>query len=171
MSKFTQEKYDGWKARVRILLQLKTTLTGIDVAKELGCDYRTGLRILKKVERERVENLRRAVAEDDLAELAEFIKQANPELAAIVFNPNETPKNKVIAYRAMLEGKSKAIDLKMDAGIYQRNLGKLQIAGSLTAEDKQLLEIALAYATDQANASRASRISGEQDNADSASAE
>ena len=150
MSRFTDEKYEEYKMLIRRMKQLEPRITITKMAMQLKVDYRVVMRLNKKIERERVEAIKRALADDDLSEIIEFIKEASPEIKGIIFSQFAKPAEKIAAFRAVIEGQDRAMNLKMDAGIYQRNLGKLDVERKLNSEDEALLKKALQFATERA---------------------
>ena len=150
MSRFTDEKYEQYKGLIRRMKQLKPSITIGEMATQLKIDYRVVMRLNKKVERQRTEAIKRAMADDDLSDIIEFISEASPQIKAIIFSPASKPAEKIAAFRAVIEGKDREMNLKMDAGVYQRNLGKLDVTRKLNDEDEALLKRALQFATNRA---------------------
>lgn len=160
MPKFAEEFYIELRLKIRKLLQLRPKTTAKEVAKMFDIAYKVGWRELKKVRRQIIEDLRQSTQDSDLSELAEFLWQAKPEIKRILFDKDEqgnykySAKERIWAFEAVLKGDERAINIKMDLGVYQRNLGKIQIEPKLSDESQKILEKALNYATERAEKTR-----------------
>jgi hypothetical protein len=165
MSKHSEEFYREVRARIRKLLQVRPNATGKEVAKVFDLPYIMSLRELNKVRRGIVQELRQVTQESDLADYAEFVMQASPEIKHIIFDRDAegkylySAKERIFAFEALIKGQDRLLNVKMDLGQYQRNIGKIQVQADLTPEQNKLLEKALNYATERAN--RAGDNSGE----------
>lgn len=157
MSKHSDEYYREIRAKIRKLLQIRPNVTAREISKVFEIPYKMALRELAKVRREIIEDLKQATSEKDLAEFAELITQANPEIKHIIFDRDEngnythSAKERTFAYSALITGNERLLNLKMDLGQYQRNIGKITVASNLTPEQEKILTKALNYAVQRAD--------------------
>jgi len=172
MSKRTEEFYLEIRAKIRKLLQIRPNVSALEISKVFDIDYKLALRELKKAKQAIIEDLKHSTSEKDLSEYAEFLMQANPEIKHIIFDKNEdgsyvyNAKERTFAYNALLSGNEKMLNIKMDLGQYQRNVGKITVATDLTPEQSEILTKALNYATQRANNSRVGSHNAEQETED-----
>ena len=149
MSRYTDAKYEEYRLKIRRMLQLRPKLTAVEVSERLKIDYKMAKRLLKKVETDKIMRLKRAMKDDDLSEIVAFIDEASPEIKRIIFSQGSADKDKIAAFKAVIDGKGRELDLKMDTGIYARSLGKIVVEDKLNDKDKDLLKKALLYATER----------------------
>lgn len=160
MSRYTDAKYEELRAKIRRMIQLKPKIYATEISKRLDIDYKMARRLLKKVETERIMRLKRAIADDDLSDIMAFIDEASPEIKRIVFNPDSSDKDKIAAFKAVIDGKDRELNLKMDTGVYQRSIGTVVIEDKLNDDDKALLKKALQYANERGRVGKDSRKQG-----------
>jgi len=156
--KLSQAKYQEIDAKIGRLLAIYPNITGKKIADTLGYDHNFILKRVNKIWRKHAEDIKRMTVEEDLGEIRNFINSTLPEIAKIIFNNGEkdangrwikepaSDKDKIGAMRVLMESKKTFMDKKFDAGIFERQLGKIVTDNSLGEAERELIKTALNYA-------------------------
>lgn len=116
------------------------------IAETLRLDHHFILRRRRVIDRANAEEIKRMTVEQNLAEVTMFLEAVVPTISGIIFNKDSKDKDKISATKTLIEGKLKLLSAKFDAGIFERQLGKLKTDTSLGDEEKELIAQALQYA-------------------------
>ena len=165
--KYTEEQLEILKNKIRSLLIRKPSITCREVGKLVEVDKDTAHKYMKAIRREGREN----IDEQDLIEEVGKVEAEYEHLALELYrivsddyrlrkriiidedgkeNIEETKvpitvKEKLRAVKELRELKKTLFGIKFDCGIFEKKLGKLNISGELTSEEKELLKKAIAH--------------------------
>lgn len=87
----------------------------------------------RKVDRANRENVSRSSIEKEVGELENMYRAMALDLYAIITS-GESEKTQIMAFNALWKARRDLIDTKMDAGIFKRELGKIEVEGDLSSE-------------------------------------
>ena len=147
--RYSEEFYQELDAKIDKILQLQPNITARKLASVLEIDYRLALKRMQKVRVRRLERIKRADVTDDIATFVNFFDQAVPEIVEIIFTKKKgggykySAKERIFAFKTLVDGNKRALDMKMDAGIFKRELGKLEVAGGLNPEQAAVIKEAI----------------------------
>lgn len=150
MGNFSQTTIEKIKLEVRRLMVREPGISGRRIAELLGYDRDFICKLKKKIDRELKMNLERSLIEDELSEFENIYKAMAIDMYAIITS-NSKDSDKIKAFEALMNGKERLIQQKMDAGYFTRKLGEVGIKQTLTPEQNEILTRALNYATERAN--------------------
>jgi hypothetical protein len=146
MSKYSQDKIRELDAQISRLMAIYPNISAAKIAETLHLDHWFVCKRKKKIERANTENIRRMTIDQDLGEIRQFLNATLPEIAKIIFAKESKEKDKINALKVLLEGKKVFLDKKFDAGIFERQLGRMKTDTTLSEEDRKVVEQALEYA-------------------------
>lgn len=145
-------------ALIRRILIRKGEISALQMTEELakaGTDldreYVTKLMRQLQVERAaRIERLNKAEVNDEIDRFEQLIDELAGYLSDIITNPIGTPaeqnRAKVAAIKELRQAAESLFEKKFDAGIFERQLGKVKAERNLSAEDEALVKTALEHA-------------------------
>ena len=165
--KYTEEELEILKNKIKSLLIRKPSISCREVGKLLKIDKDTAHKYMKAVRREGRENideqdlleevgkveaeyehleleLYRVISEDYRIRKTTFINDEGKEVKDEIKVPI-TIREKLTAVRELREIKKTLFGIKFDAGVFEKKLGKLDISGELTDEEKELLKKAISH--------------------------
>jgi len=96
----------------------------------------------RKIDRANRENISQSTIEKDLGELENIYKAMALDLYGIIAS-GASEKTQIMAFNALFKAKRELIDSKMDAGIFRRELGKLEVEGDLSPEQVAVMTKAI----------------------------
>lgn len=134
MPAYSKEREAYHVARVRSILIRKSDAAVLEIRDVLSTHPSSPLtlnhkyleRIVKKIRGERAQRLNRTTVNYVLAELSDQIQELNGRLWLIIGNENAAARDKIQAIRTMRENSVALFDKMFDAGVFERQLGKVQ---------------------------------------------
>ena len=146
MSKFSVDKLAEIDAQIARLNAIYPNITGKKISETLGLDHNFVNRRKKKIDRASAEAIRNMTVEQDLGDIRSFLNSTLPELAKIIFDKDANNRDKINAMRTIFAGKTALLDKKFDAGVFERQIGKIKTENNFTPESQELIKQALNYA-------------------------
>lgn len=146
MSKYSKDKIAEISARVSRLMATNPNISGRKIAEQLKYNHHFILKLMNKITRARAEEIKRVTVEEDLADLNDFIKTVIPVVSGIIFDAGANDRDKISATRALVDAKLKMLNSKFDAGVFERQLGKLKTEDVLSEEEQDKIKNAIDYA-------------------------
>ena len=168
--KWSREKTEQEKQRVKSVLVRKPNASKYELAKILGIDKDVALRFKNQVIKENTSRVSDQKINVEIGKLEAEYEQLALECWQIItqdirkIKTNKlidgkllevdeefiiTPKEKMVAVKTLIDAKKILFNIKFDAGIFSRKLGKLDIGKTLNKEERDLISkaIALNYGT------------------------
>ncbi len=149
MSLYSKDRYNEIDANIRRLRAISPNVSGRKVAEVLKLDHGFVCKRLNKIAREDTKIVLETTLEKDIGGIQAFINIILPELTKIVFSDVAEDKDKIAAAKALISGKLSILDKKFDAGIFERQLGKLKNENKINPNDMKLIMEAVNYATER----------------------
>ena len=165
--KYTEEQLEILKNKIKSLLIRKPSISCREVGKLLEIDKDTAFKYMKEIRREGRENIDEQDLAEEVGKVEAEYEHLGLELHRIltddykfrrkVVKGNDgketieetkipiTIREKLTAVKELRELKKTLFGIKFDAGIFEKKLGKLDIGGKLTDEEKELLKKAIAH--------------------------
>jgi len=140
---YTPENIDKIKAQMRQLMVRDPRISGRRMSDVLGYDRNFICKLKRKLDREITVSIERSLMEKDLGQLQIIYETMVSFMWDIVNDADAKDKDKINAFKAIIDGKDKLIDRKMDAGIFNRKLGDLKVTADLTPEQSELINMGL----------------------------
>lgn len=154
MPKYKQETEKYHIERMQKVLTLRPRASArfiqealeLDAESPLHLDLGYILRLRKKIAGERAHRFDRVLVEQEVAQFEELGEAINTEMFKILLGISSSASEKIAAARAIHEIAEGLIELKMNAGIFERKLGSIDVRHSheLTPEQQALILRALA---------------------------
>ena len=136
---------------VRQALAMRPRATGTKIKEMLAAsgitlDYMYINRLKKKIMGERAFRFNQAEVNVRIAEIQDKTNAVQQKLWAILVNPKATDKNKVAAARGILDAERKLFESELDAGLFERKLGEVEVRHglALSPEQRQMILNAMA---------------------------
>lgn len=148
--KKTQEQTNEYLIRIRRMLVLNPTATIKAIADKMELDKDYVHKLVKKIRAERNYRLNYYTLNTVLAKFEDLISESDYRLWAIINNPESTKKDVISALKELRQNQMALFDKMFDAGVFERNLGRVRINDKLSPEDEAVLKKAMDYATEQA---------------------
>jgi hypothetical protein len=150
MSQYSKEKEAEFLAMVRLVIVKQPHLSGLQVTDILN---KQGIRLypdyvrklLKKISGERLARINTEIVAKEIAKYEDLVLVLSRELWKIISNPMAGNKDKNVAIKTMADIHSNLLDKKFDAGIFERQLGKLKAETQMSEEQENYIKQALAY--------------------------
>ena len=127
-------RYRYYKNIIRSALIRKPSISSFELAEVLKVERKTAMKYLKMVKEENVkrmekevERLRTVTVEEEMAKLEKEMKEVVNDLWAVISAKNVNYKERVNALRAVIFARKELFNLKFDAGLFARSLGKVDI--------------------------------------------
>jgi hypothetical protein len=104
------------------------------------------LKLKRKIESERIHRFDRAKVEAHIAEMQDEIDQLCIQMWAIVLDKTYDERARVAAAKVIIDAKTKLFEAKLDAGIFERKIGTVDVKNTyeIKSEHKVLILNALA---------------------------
>ncbi len=166
MPKWTQEKKDSMREKVRSILVRKPTASQFELAKILTINRATASKLKAEVERENTERISSQIVNVEVGKMEAEYNQLALECWQII--TNETRKVKIIkkneltkaeelqevevsipirekisAIRTLIQAKETLFNIKFDAGIFSRKIGEVDLGKKLTTEELDMIKRAI----------------------------
>ncbi len=140
--KKSQAELDKIDLEIRRLMVREPNISGRRCAVLLKMDKDFIIKRKRKIDRANRENISRSMIEKDLAELENLYRAMALDMYDIITS-SDSDNAKIFAFNALFKARRDLIDSKMDAGIFRRELGKLEVESDLTPEQSALINIAI----------------------------
>jgi len=150
---YSKEKQKEHMSQIRRILVMRPDVTILEVRellqkqrKPLKLDKDYINRLVNKIRKERAKRMDYYTVNKVLAEFQDEIDELKRRLWMIINNPDSTYSEKITAIRELRNNSKDLFDKMFDAGVFERQIGKLKTEGELSEGDKELLRKALKYA-------------------------
>ena len=140
--KKAQAEIDRIDLEIRRLMVREPNISGRRIAVLLKHDKDFIINRKKKIDRANRENINRSMVEKDLAELENLYRAMALDMYDIITS-SMSDNAKIFAFNALFKAKRELIDSKMDAGIFRRELGKIEVESDLSPEQATKLDDAI----------------------------
>ena len=140
--KKNQAELDRIDAEIRRLMVREPGISGRRCAVLLKMDKDFIQKRKKKIDRANKESINRSMIEKDLVELENIYRAMSLDMYDIITS-SVSDNAKIFAFNALFRARKELIDSKMDAGIFRRELGKLEVETDLSPEQKALIDGAI----------------------------
>jgi len=144
MPKYNNETIEKIDLEIRRVMVREPGVSGRRIARLLKYDKDFIIKRKRKIDRRNRENISRSTIEKDLAELENIFQAMALDLYEIITS-GDSEKTRIMAFNALWKARRELIDNKMDAGIFERQLGTLKTEHELTPEQSKLLDQAIEY--------------------------
>lgn len=111
----------------------------------LNIDKEYLARLVGKIRRDRAQRLNHYTVNVVLGEFEQEVKELKKSLWAIIGNPLGDDKVKVAAIKELRNSSVALFDKMFDAGLFDRNLGKLETEQSLSPEIEAMIQKAITH--------------------------
>ncbi len=140
--KKSQAELDKIDLEIRRLMVREPGISGRRCAVLLKMDKDFIQKRKKKIDRANKESIKRSMIEKDLVELENIYRSMSLDMYEIITS-SISDNAKIFAFNALFKARKELIDVKMDAGIFRRELGKLEVESDLSPEQSALINIAI----------------------------
>lgn len=169
MAKVTDDKQSEYKERVRAIIVRRPDVSIRQIKKileenrtepiSLSKDY-IG-KLVRTIRKNRGQRLNSYTINVILGQFEEEAKELKQQFWAIAGNPMTDDKVKVAALKELRNTSVALFDKMFDAGLFERNLGKLDTEHTLSAESEALIERAMGFGYGDRNKTDNKKASGE----------
>lgn len=132
--KLTKSQIRHWKSLIRRALIRNPNISSYKLAEVLQVDRRTALKYMNQVRSESAERLEKEIdqlqkvtVEEELAKMESELREVVKDLWEVISANNVTYKDRVNALRAVIFARKEMFNLKFDAGLFIKSLGKMDI--------------------------------------------
>ena len=94
-------------------------------------------KLVNKIRKERAKRLDYYTVNKVLAEFQDEVEELKKRLWSIIMNPLSSERDKISAIKELRNSSKDLFDKMFDAGVFERQLGKLKAEGLLSSEDKE----------------------------------
>lgn len=141
-SHYSKDQKDFYKNQVRRLLIMDNSLSGWQIHRLLRDNgirigYKYVLSIMKKIEREKAHTQLNYTLRTYLQNFIDTLTEGERQLWKIATDPATSRNNKIFALKEIREGRKVLFDKLFEAGIFEKQLGRLQL-DSLTSIVKEV---------------------------------
>ncbi|OGN25934.1 MAG: hypothetical protein A3B17_01335 [Candidatus Yanofskybacteria bacterium RIFCSPLOWO2_01_FULL_45_72] len=151
MPAFSKEKEKEFLAVIRLLLVRRPDISILGLQEALNQngyrfhrEYVTKLQ--KKVLTERIHRIEdRQLLSKEIAEFEDLIGVTANELWRIILAKNSSNHEKIRAIGTLVNNRSVLLEKKFNAGVFEKQLGKVKAEPVLTPEQRQMVSNALDY--------------------------
>lgn len=133
MPKYTQQKKEYCKARVRALMAQKPTISAENIREELlktskplKLDKNYIYKLQEEIYKERAERNDNYTVKQRLEEFREKKEKIDEELWNILYDKKTSEGAKNAAAKQLIDNEKNLLNAEMDAGIFKRDLGRLE---------------------------------------------
>jgi len=137
---WTKEEREQMKERVKSALIRKPRIGQYKLAKILGINKKTALKLKKEIIRENTRWLSAQKVNEEIGKIEAEDDQFAFECWQIIKDPNTTNKDKISAIRSRIEASKTLFNIKFNSGVFKRKLGELEIEKELTQEEQDLIK-------------------------------
>lgn len=124
--KFSKEKYREIDAKIRIALIHYPRASIIQIAEAVGYSDKLVEKRIRKIRGERARRFEQATVKEAIAIEEDFFEWAAGELWKI-FTQEASPREKIVIIATLLKARADLLQVKFDAGIFERKLGEVKI--------------------------------------------
>ena len=135
MAFYSDDQREYHRERVREILALKPAASIITITnvlrkhpdEPLNLDRHYVSQLLKKIRGERIHRYDKAEVRATLAELQDTMRELDQQMWTIVLDPRASKAARTMAAGRIIESNYKFFDAQLNAGIFERNLGKVRL--------------------------------------------
>jgi len=141
--RWTKEEREQLKEKIRLLLITNPRISKYKLSKILGINKDVALRLKKEVVAENTKRISKQKIEEEIGKLEAEYEQLALECWRIITNNTRkvkknkdgkeveveveiTPREKMNAVKTLIEAKKTLFNIKFDAGVFKRDLGKVE---------------------------------------------
>jgi len=132
MANYTQATIEKIKLEMRRLMVREPGISSRRMAVLLNYDKDFICKLKRKIDGQLKREIENSLVEADIKEMENIYRSMAIDMYEIITS-NSKDGDKVKAFEALLKGKERLIQQKMDAGIFKRKLGDLSISGNKIA--------------------------------------
>jgi hypothetical protein len=103
-------------------------------------------KLMRSVHRDRAFRLNQKTLSEMLSKFEDETEELKVKLWSIVLDKNAVDRDRINAIKELRNMTSVLVDRMFDAGVFERNLGKIKTESSLTKEEEKQISRALIYA-------------------------
>jgi len=144
--KLSKENIEEIKAQIRQLKVQKPNISARQIAKLLDRDHTFISKLKNKVDQENRHKIDHDTVRKELARLEELVHEGGITMRGVMFNTTNFDKEKVAAYVALINAYKMLLDAKFDAGLFRKELGRIEADHKLSPEDKADIKRVIEYA-------------------------
>ena len=153
MPAYSEERTKEYMARIRLLLVKNPKISGLEVQRVLAADLESPLqldknyvaKLIRKIHGERANRIDKLTLDVAIAKYEDEGDAARAELWAIINDIGVEIQHRINAIRALREISTEIFEKMFDAGVFERQLGKIKTENDLTPEQEAEVEQALNY--------------------------
>lgn len=153
MTRYSYEFVSGILARIRSILIQNSGITILEVQKILESDEEAPLhldknyigKLIRKIQKERSLRIENNMLSVVLAQFEDEADIARDTLWSFVNDPGVDIADKIMALAKIRDISNNLIDKMFDAGVFERQLGKIKSEGALSPEQNEMVNKALTY--------------------------
>lgn len=151
MPNYRQDTQKNHMEMVRVCLTIEPNASDLKLQEmlrkqDLSLDYHYVQKLRKKLRGERKYKIDTLKVEERVNDIRDKISLAQQKLWEILASPRTVNKDKVSAAKAIADTEIKLFNAEMDAGIFERNLGKLAVEHGVDENDPSIQLIMNAFA-------------------------
>lgn len=120
------------------ILGIKKILANKKTPLNLDKDYIN--RLVNIIRKERARRLDSYTVNVVLAKFQDEVDELKKRLWAIISSPSSSYQEKIAAIRELRNSSKDLFDKMFDAGVFERKLGKLNLKGVLTADERDMIK-------------------------------
>jgi hypothetical protein len=159
MSRYSKETSGEHMARIRALLVKDSTMSIRRIQEAMTNNARNPLtlqpnyigKLINKIRKARQYRLDHYTMNDYLGAREDEIEEMKKRMWAIMDNPLAKDSDKVAATRALNEASNGLFEKMFDAGVFERQIGKIKEEHAFSEDERKLIDQALSYATRKTN--------------------
>ena len=151
MPNYAKEKEKEFLAVIRLLLVRRPDISILGLQEALNQNgYRLHreyvTKLQKKVLAERIHRIEnRQLLSKEIAEFEDLVMVTANELWKIILSNESSKHEKIRAINALVDSRSVLLEKKFNAGVFEKQLGRVKAEPVLTAEQKEMVSNALDY--------------------------
>ena len=151
MPNYAKEKEKEFLAVIRLLLVRRPDISILGLQEALNQNgYRLHreyvTKLQKKVLAERIHRIEnRQLLSKEIAEFEDLVMVTANELWKIILSNESSKHEKIRAINTLVDSRSVLLEKKFNAGVFEKQLGRVKAEPVLTAEQKEMVSNALDY--------------------------
>lgn len=151
MPTYKEENQRYYMERIKEVLALKRNAGALTIRKALEGDPNSPLildriyiaKLLQKIRGERIHRFDQARVEERLAEIQDRTESVVEQMWRMLLDASAPEVARVAAAKAIVDSDHKLFDAQLNAGIYERKLGTVEVRHGIAPENKILIINAL----------------------------
>lgn len=133
--KWSVEKYDETKMKIRQMLIKMPNMSAREVADNLKIDIKTVYNFFSQIRKENIELIDEKEIKDEIAKLEQHTGFMVTEIWALMQDPTTKAGQKLYGLKVLSDILTRLHEAKMDAGIFKRHIGTVDVKQNLNIID------------------------------------